>query len=81
MNFYFKTDTNFKAIAILDELNCPFDIYRDAMYLKGIDISDKYGRTNDVTLNALLLKKYLEKQHLSDILILLTDKTINSLSF
>lgn len=81
MNFYFKTDTNFKAIAILDELNCPFDIYRDAMYLKGIDISDKYGRTNDVTLNALLLKKYLEKQHLSGILILLTDKTINSLSF
>lgn len=81
MGIYFNDSVKFKAIAVLDGFYSPYDLYRKSQYLTEIDLTDKYGRTNDVVLNSYLLRKFLEEEDLSKVLILLTDRTINSTDF
>lgn len=68
------------AIAVLDPPGSPFDLYIGSMYLESIDISKSYQRTANVFLNILLLKRFLEKSALRNVLILLTDRYINDIS-
>lgn len=71
---YFGYAKNFSGLAVIDgEKQSPFDVYINSLYLNHINLSHSYGRTNSQVINILLFEKYIHKNNLRDVLILISD--------
>lgn len=77
MDIHADVPNYFRYVINVDKAGSAFDIYIKSTYVDHLDLSKKYGRTNNQILNLYSAIKYIQSNSLNNVLILLSNQDIN----